>query len=105
MNISFFAHAGEHHESSTGTFLHLITNDPTLSIPAMMIAVATIGFGIWLVYRKSLSAGLIMTQLTLLISGMMLYTLAPVVSTIAIVTGFSLSLFLVLNGLKHGPTE
>lgn len=100
MNISLLAHAGEHHESSASSLLHLITDDPTLSVPALILGIGIATFGIWLIYKKSLPAGLIVTQLILLVVGMGFYTLAPMLSTVAIVTGFSLSLFLVLNGLR-----
>ena len=96
----FLAHAGEDHASETEGFVHLAKENSLFVVPLVLLIILALAVGIYAISKKSLSAALIVTMALLLLGGMLLYSVLPIVSVACLVSGFALSLFLTINGLK-----
>ncbi len=97
-----FAHAGEAHSSDALSSIHSLN----WSIQLLLFAcgVSALFSVVWLITKK-IDTALLVTAFGMLITGMGGYTVAPVVSVIAITLGFIASLFVSLVGLNTKPNK
>jgi|GEM_PF-4224934 len=105
-NLNLFAHAGHEHEEESSTTIILPNIDFVAEwyvglaiFIAVTAAVAAIAYKI---FKKSISAATNTILIMCLLAGMMLFQYAPVVSVVAIVSGFALAFFVVMAGLSSG---
>jgi hypothetical protein len=100
-SLYFLAHAGEQHENETQTFLHVLTSS-WYSVPLVVLFGALIVLIVYAVSKRSLTATVTAAQFVLLFGGITLFQLMPILSVLCIVCGFTLSLVVVINGLRSG---
>lgn len=103
-NLNLFAHEGHDHEEESATTITLPSIDFVsqwyvglaifIAVTAAMAAVA------YKLFKKSVPAATNTILVICLIAGMLLFQYAPIVSVVAIVTGFILAFFVVLAGLS-----
>ena len=96
--INYFAHAEELHSSNSESIKHLLELWYS-AIPIYLFAFTIVAMLTYYISRKSISAVYIVSSAFLLISGVLLYDLSPVVSTIAIVVGLFSSMAITFLGI------
>ncbi len=99
--LYFLAHAGEQHENEAQTLLHVLTNS-WYSVPLVILFGALLVLLVYVVSKQSITATVTTTQFVLLFGGITLFQLMPILSVVCIVFGFTLSLIIVINGLRSG---
>ena len=98
--LKILAHSGESHENSFEKFAHEYTPG-FLAVPAYLLALAMIGYIVWIVSGKKTDAVLIVLAVINLICGFTFYAISPLVSVIAITMGLVMSGMLTFGGISN----
>lgn len=96
----YVAHAGETHQTAAEATAHNLATLWYVALPAFVVAVLAVAVVVYFVSGKSRSATDLAILASLLIGGIATYSVAPVISTMALAIGFCLSLLQVLFGLS-----
>jgi hypothetical protein len=99
--LTFFAHAGEHHDTAIEEAAHTLLAEWYIGLPLLVLVVAGLGAITYLLSRKSKSVTFGVVMMALLIIGFTTYDLSPVVSIVSISAGFAAVLLQVITSLKH----
>lgn len=97
--FKLMAHATETHVDKTESFLHLLEIWYT-SIPLYLIATFVIYAVMFFISNKSVNVAFIAMAFWFLATGVMLYDVAPIISTIGIVLGLLSSGIFSFGGLS-----
>lgn len=97
--LNIFAHAEELHKSNTESIKHLMELWYS-AIPIYLLIFGIVVFATYYVSKKSIQTVYIVSSAFLLISGVLLYDLSPIVSTLAIVVGLFGSMAIAFLGIS-----
>ncbi len=97
--ISFFAHAGEAHASSTESAVHWLSTW-YIALPLFLLGTALVAALVYFASKRSMAATYLSVVGIFLVSGIFLYDKSPVVSTVALASGLFGSVLVVLTSLS-----
>lgn len=97
MIIQILAHAGETHETSLEAAAHEIPW--YLQVIIFVVGITLIYSLLWLITKK-IDTSLLVISLILLVTGFLVFQIAPVISILAITAGLLTTLFVTFAGLS-----
>ena len=98
-NIWFIAHSGIEHVNEDESLKHIFFGSWYSALLVIILSVIIMSI-VDFISKGSLTTASLITQLLLLFGGLMLYQQAPAISSICIIIGFVLSLYIVIKGLR-----
>lgn len=97
--LNFFAHADELHKSNAENLKHLMELWYS-ALPIYILIFSAIVLAAYYISKKSAQTVYIVSSVFLLISGVFLYDLSPIVSTVAIIVGLFGSMAIAFLGIS-----
>ena len=98
-NIWFIAHSGIEHVNEDESLKHIFFGSWYSALLVIILSVIILSIA-YFISKGSLTTASLITQLLLLFGGLMLYQQAPAISSICIIIGFVLSLYIVIKALR-----
>lgn len=96
--LRYLAHAGESHQDALESTRHAVEIDPLVA-SLMIVAVCILIPYVLLKTTKSQSLAMVAGLAEMLLVGILTYSALPILSAIALVTGFTLTLILVFYSM------
>lgn len=96
--LRYLAHGGENHGDAVESARHAVDLDPWIASLIIIAAGALIPY---VLFRLSKSAGLVIVVglIEMLLVGILTYSVLPILSAVALVAGFALTLIIVFYSM------
>ena len=95
------AHAGEEHEVAGEGLWHSLSSEWYFLLLIVLAVSLLVVLTVYFLSKKSLAATVVALELVLLIGAILTFETLPIYATLAIIIGFGLSFFTVINGLRN----
>lgn len=96
--LTFFAHAGEQHETTAETTVHFL-QDWYIALPLLILCIIGFATLVFFLSRRSKAATYLAVIGLLLVAGVFAYTQSPIISVVSLTAGMAMTLLLVLMSL------
>lgn len=103
--FTYFAHAGEVHQSATNATTHSLISQWYIQLPLFIVALSLVTLFIFLLSKKSYAITYVLLLIILFVIGVGSYTKSAAVSVFSLALGFSLAFIQVITDLKLPETK